>query len=74
MHDEIPIWPARPDDAERASVLLYSASLHRQMNYPLPETGENQFLERLRHFFCETSNRCSYQNIFVAERRCEVVG
>jgi ribosomal protein S18 acetylase RimI-like enzyme len=74
MNDDIQLRPARPDDAERASVLLYSAYLHRQVNYPLREEAENQFLERLQHFFREAGNRCSYQFIHVAEHHSEVVG
>lgn len=74
MHDEIQIRPARPDDVERASVLLSSAYLHRQMSYPLRDEEKNPFLERLGHFFRETGNRCSYRNIQVAEQRSEVVG
>lgn len=74
MRDEIQIRPALPDDVERASVLLYSAYLHQQVSYPLHKEAENPFLERLAHFFREADNRCSYQNIQVAERRSEVVG
>lgn len=55
-------------------MLLSSAYLHRQVSYPLREEAENLFLERLEHFFHETGNRCSYQNIQVAEQRSEVVG
>src|SRR5258707_282935 len=36
MHDETHLRPTLPDDDERASVLLCSAYLHRQVNYPLP--------------------------------------
>src|SRR5258707_14095371 len=35
-HDETPLRPTLPNDDERASVLLCSAYLHRQENYPLP--------------------------------------
>lgn len=55
-------------------MLLYSAYFHRQVNYPLREEAENQFLQRLEHFFREAGNRCSYQCTQVAERRSEVVG
>jgi ribosomal protein S18 acetylase RimI-like enzyme len=74
MNDEITLRPAQPDDADRASVLLYSAYLHRQVNYPLHEAGENRFLERLQHSFRQDGNRFSYQSIQVAEQRSEVVG
>src|SRR5918911_3195093 len=74
MRDSIQIRPARPDDADRAAVLLYSAYLHRQVSYPLHEEGKNRFLERLQHFFRQEGNRFSYQFIQVAERRSEVVG
>ena len=74
MNDEITLRPAQPDDVDRAAVLLYSAYLHRQMNYPLHEEGENRFLERLRHYFGQGGNRFSYQFIQVAEHRGEVIG
>lgn len=73
-NDDITLRPAQPDDADRAAVLLYSAYMHRQVDYPLHEAGENRFVERLRHYFREASNRCSYQNIQVAQPRSEVVG
>ncbi len=74
VNDDITLRPAQPDDADRAAVLLYSAYLHRQVNYPLHEEGENRFLERLQHYFRQEGNRFSYQFIQVAEQRCEVVG
>ena len=74
MNDDITLRPAQPGDADRAAVLLYSAYLHKQVNYPLHEEGENRFLERLQHYFREVSNRFSYQFIQVAEQRSEVVG
>jgi ribosomal protein S18 acetylase RimI-like enzyme len=74
MHDEIQLRPARPADAPAASVLLFSAYLHQQMDYPLPKDKESPFLEQLAHFFRKANNRCSYQNIQVAERHSEVVG
>ena len=74
MNEDIKLRPARPNDAERAAVLLYSAYIHRQLSYPLHEEAENRFIERLERFFRETGNRFSYQSIQVAERRSEVVG
>jgi ribosomal protein S18 acetylase RimI-like enzyme len=74
MTDDLSIRSARPEDADRAAVLLYSAYSHRQVSYPLPEDGENRFVERLEHFFREAGNRFSYQNIQVAEQQGEVVG
>lgn len=74
MTDDFTLRPARPDDADRAAVLLYCAYLHRQVNYPLHEEGENRSLERLQHFFRQEGNRFSYQFIQVAEHRSEVVG
>jgi ribosomal protein S18 acetylase RimI-like enzyme len=74
MNDDIQLRPARPDDAERASVLLYSAYLHRQVSYPLHEEAGKGFIERLQHFFREEGNRFSSQSIQVAEQRSEVVG
>jgi ribosomal protein S18 acetylase RimI-like enzyme len=44
------------------------------VSYPLHEEEENQFLERLQHFFRQDGNRFSYQFIQVAEQRSEVVG
>ncbi|HYB01743.1 MAG TPA: GNAT family N-acetyltransferase [Ktedonobacteraceae bacterium] len=74
MQDTIQIRPAQPDDADRAAVLLYSAYLYRQVNYPLQEEGQNQFIERLQYFFRRDRNRFSYQNIQVAEQSSEVLG
>ncbi|GCE22143.1 GNAT family N-acetyltransferase [Dictyobacter kobayashii] len=74
MNEDIQLRPAQPNDAERASALLYSAYNHRQVPYPLPEETENRFGERLQHFFREQGNRFSYQYIQVAEHRSEVVG
>ena len=72
--DDITIRPARPGDAERAAVLLYSAYLHQQVDYPLHEEGENRFLEHLEHNFRQEGNRVSYQFIQVAVHGSEVVG
>lgn len=74
MTDNLTIRLARPEDADRVAVLLYSAYRHRQVTYPLPEAGEHQWLERLEHFFCREGNRFSYQCIQVAEQHAEVVG
>jgi ribosomal protein S18 acetylase RimI-like enzyme len=74
MNNDITLRPAQPDDADRAAVLLYSAYIHRQVNYPLHEEGGNRFIERLQHFFRQDGNRFSYQSILVAEQRSEVVG
>src|SRR5258708_37808790 len=74
MTDDLSIRSARPEDADRAAVLLYSAYTHQQVSYPLAEDGENRFVERLKHFFREAGNRFSYQNIQVAEQQGEVVG
>jgi ribosomal protein S18 acetylase RimI-like enzyme len=74
MIDNLTLRPARQEDADRAAVLLYSAYLHRQVNYPLPEAGEHQWLEQLRHFFRQEGNRFSYQFVWVAQQRSEVVG
>jgi ribosomal protein S18 acetylase RimI-like enzyme len=74
MDEYIKVRPAQPDDAAVASVLLHSAYTHRQVNPPLPEEHENEFSERLQHFFRESGNRFSYQYIQVAEHRSRVVG
>ena len=74
MNDTITLRPAQPEDADRASVLLYSAYMHRQESYPLHEEGENRFIERLGHYFRQAGNRFSYQFIEVAEVGSEVVG
>lgn len=73
-NDDITLRPAQPGDADRAAVLLYSAYIHEQVDYPLHEEGENRFLKSLRHYFPLEGNRCSYQNTEVAEHRGEVVG
>ena len=74
MNEEITLRPARPNDAERASALLYSAYTHTQVIYPLHEEAAHGFSERLQHFFREEGNRFSFQCIQVAEQRSEVVG
>jgi ribosomal protein S18 acetylase RimI-like enzyme len=74
MNDDIKLRPAQPNDAERASVLMYSAYTHTQVTYPLREEAKNQFSERLQHFFREAGNRFSFQSIQVAEHSSEVVG
>src|SRR5437764_5162988 len=74
INNDITLRPAQPDDADRAAVLLYSAYIHKQVNYPLHEEGKYQFTERLQHFFRQDGNRFSYQFIQVAEHRSEVVG
>ncbi len=74
INDEITLRPAQPGDADRAAVLLYSAYIHEQVDYPLREEGENRFLKSLRHYFPLEGNRCSYQNTEVAEYRGEMVG
>src|ERR1700694_5659232 len=74
MNEYITLRAARPDDADVASVLLYSAYNHRQATYSLPEEHENRFIERLQHFFREDGNRCSYQYTQVAEQSSTVVG
>jgi ribosomal protein S18 acetylase RimI-like enzyme len=74
MNDNTTLRPAQPEDADRAAVLLYSAYIHRQMNYPLYEEGENRFIERLQHYFRQEGNRFSYQFVQVAQQRSEVVG
>jgi ribosomal protein S18 acetylase RimI-like enzyme len=72
--DDIILRPAQPGDADRAAVLLYSAYIHEQLDYPLHEEDENRFLKSLRHNFPLEDNRCSYQNTVVAEHRGEVIG
>src|SRR5690348_390817 len=74
MNDDIILRPAQPDDADRAAVLLYSAYIHEQVDYPLHEEEENRFLKSLRHYFPLEGNRCSYQNTEAAEYRGELVG
>ncbi len=74
MNEDIKLRRAQPDDAERASVLLYSAYTHTQVIYSLREEAENRFIDRLQHFFRENDNRFSYQSIQVAEQHSEVVG
>jgi hypothetical protein len=74
MNEDIKLRPASPNDAERASVLLYSAYHHIQVIYSLREEAKNRFIERLQHFFREDGNRFSYQSIQVAEQHLEVVG
>jgi ribosomal protein S18 acetylase RimI-like enzyme len=74
MNDDITLRPAQPDDAERAAVLLYSAYIHRKVNYPLHEEEQNRFIERLEYYFRQDGNRFSYQHIQVAEQCGKVVG
>lgn len=74
MNDQIQIRPAKPDDADVASALLYSAYTHRQLNYPLSEEEEDRFGKRLQHFFRLEDNRFSYQYAQVAEYGSTVLG
>lgn len=74
INDDVTLRPAQPGDAGKAAVLLYSAYIHEQLNYPLHEEGENRFLKSLRHYFPLEGNRCSYQNTEVAEHHGTVVG
>ncbi len=74
MQDIIQIRSARPDDAERAAILLYSAYMHTPITSSAPEEQENGFIKRLQRFFGRDDNRFSYQNIQVAELHSEVVG
>jgi ribosomal protein S18 acetylase RimI-like enzyme len=74
MRDSIQIRPARPDDAEVAAALLYSAYTHTHVTYPLPEEHRSGWIEHLKHLFRQEGNRFSYQNIMVAEEGTEVVG
>lgn len=74
MQDSIQIRPARPDDAEVAAALLYSAYTHTHVTYPLPEEHRSGWIEHLKHFFRQEGNRFSYQNSLVAEQNAEVVG
>lgn len=74
MKIDVKLRSAQPADAEIASVLLYSAYSHTQVNYPLPAEQANQFGERLQHFFREDGNRFSYQYTLVAEQDTEIVG
>lgn len=69
----IQIRPAQPADAARAAVLLYSAYMHTQASFPLPEGHERGWIERLEHFFRQDGNRFSYQNAQVAEESEGVV-
>lgn len=74
MSENILIRAAQPADAERASLLLYSAYIHTQIVYPPQEEVQNQFLDRIQIFFRKEGNRCSYQFIQVAELHSEIVG
>jgi ribosomal protein S18 acetylase RimI-like enzyme len=74
MRDSIQIRPARPDDAEVAAALLYSAYTHTRVTYPLPEEHRSGWIKHLKYFFRREGNRFSYQNILVAEQNAEVVG
>lgn len=74
MIEDITLRPARPEDAERAALLLYSAYIHIQVTYPPSEEAEGRFVERLQNYFREDGNRFSYQFIQVAEQHSEVVG
>jgi ribosomal protein S18 acetylase RimI-like enzyme len=74
MSEKIKLRPARPDDADVASVLLYSAYTHKQAISPVPETQENRFSGRLQHFFRQDGNRFSYQCTQIAEHGSDVVG
>ncbi|HEX8916916.1 MAG TPA: GNAT family N-acetyltransferase [Chloroflexota bacterium] len=74
MDDSLQIRQAEPDDAEVASVLLYSAYTHTLVPYPLPEADERGWIDRLQHYICQDGNRFSYQNIQVAAHNSTMVG
>lgn len=74
MNEYTQIRPARPADAERAAVLLYSAYNHVQLPYPPQEDLSKTFIVHLERFFREDGNRFSYQYIQVAEQHSTVVG
>jgi ribosomal protein S18 acetylase RimI-like enzyme len=74
MNEKIELRPARPDDADIASVLLYAAYTHTQATSPEPEVYESKFSWRLQHFFRQDGSRFSYQYTQVAEQGSEVVG
>jgi ribosomal protein S18 acetylase RimI-like enzyme len=74
MGDSIDIRPAQPGDAEMASVLLYSAYTHRQLNYPLRADDSSEWISGLKRYFSQGGNRFSYQNIWVATHDSAVVG
>jgi ribosomal protein S18 acetylase RimI-like enzyme len=74
MQDSIQIRPGQPDDAEAASVLLYSAYTHEQVTYPLPEEQRQRWVENLLRYFRQEGNRFSYQNTILAEHSAEVMG
>lgn len=74
MQISMEIRPALPSDAEPAAVLLYSAYVHMQVAYPLPEEHEVGWLEHLRDYFRQEGNRFSYQNTLVAVQDGAVVG
>ena len=71
MRDSIHLRPAQPTDAERASVLLYSAYTHASLTYPLREEHERGWVERLQHLFRLDGNRFSYQHTQVAAQGSE---
>ncbi len=72
--EDMTLRPAHPDDAGRASLLLYSAYTHKQITYPPSIAVESQFLTNLQHFFRQRGNRFSYQCVQVAEQSAEIVG
>ena len=74
MQESIQISPAQPDDAQRAAVLLYSAYTHTHVSYPLHEASGSGWIQHLEHFFRQSDNRFSYQNIQLAALHSEVVG
>ena len=74
MNKNFKVRPAQPDDADVASILLYSAYTHRQVASLPSEVPENRFSEHLQHFFRKKGNRFSYEYIQVAEQHSEVVG
>jgi ribosomal protein S18 acetylase RimI-like enzyme len=74
MRTVIQIRPAQPDDAEVAALLLYSAYTHTSISAPPQGELEPGWIERLQDFFRQDGNRCSYQNIQVAQESSAVVG
>jgi ribosomal protein S18 acetylase RimI-like enzyme len=70
----IQIRPGQLGDAEAAAVLLYSAYIHEQVTYPLPEEQRQGWIKNLQRHFLQKGNRFSYENVYVAEQGAGPVG
>jgi ribosomal protein S18 acetylase RimI-like enzyme len=67
MNQRLILRPARPEDAELAAVLLFSAYNHSQSTYPPSNLIIPGFQMAIRSHFSEPGNRFSYEYTLVVD-------